>query len=1609
MVQGLAGNGRVVFVFPGQGAQWAGMAAGLLDSSPVFAAEVAACGDALARYTYWRLEDVLRGADGAPPLDRVDVVQPALFAVMVGLAALWRSYGVEPTAVLGHSQGEIAAAYVAGGLSLDDAARVVALRSKLIGERLAGSGGMVSVALPADRVAEQIEPYAGMVSVAAVNGPAAVVVSGDPDALDELLAGWERDEVRARRVPVDYASHSAQVEEIRDELLDLLAPVTPRAGQIPFYSAAEGRFTDTAALDADYWFRNLRGQVGFEPAVRALAAGGTGCFIEVSPHPVLAMAVQDTVASAEDSDRVSVVGSLRRDEGGPERFALSLAEAHAAGVSIDWQAFYAGTGTRRVDLPTYAFQRQRYWPVAGAGTGNLAAAGLGAVEHPLLAAAVRVGDTGEWLLTGRVSADAQPWLADHAVLGSVLLPGAALAELALAAGQQAGCAVLDELVLQAPLVLGDGAARQLQVTVGEPDDAGRRAVAVYSGPENGPDALTCHARGVLAAGAGDFAAPFPAAWPPPGAEPVPTEDLYPRLAVAGYEYGPFFQGLGAAWRDRESVYAEIALPDEAAAGPGFAIHPALLDAALHATLLDKAVLAGNGGQPPVELPFSWSGMSVSSAGATRARVRITQARGADQAGGVVRVDIADSSGVPVATVRELALRTLDPAQLESSQRARNRSLFTVEWTPVAAADSAGPVRIAVLGPGLAGAGDRYLDLDALEQALAAGAQAPEAVLTRIAVPEPVSGTATAARAVALNVLGLVQRWLASEPLAGTRLVVVTRNAVAAGDEVPDVAAAPAWGLVRSLQSENPGRFMLVDTGGGEADPDWTALIAGDEPQLAVRGGQLLAPRLTPASAMPAPDGEAWRLGSLRPGSLNDLALVPSDGNRPLGVNEVRIGVRAAGLNFRDVLIALGLYPGDAPLGSEAAGVVLETGSGVTDLSPGDRVLGMVLDSFGPVAVTDRRLLVPMPADWSYVQAAAIPVVYLTAYYGLVDLAGLRSGEKILVHAAAGGVGMAAVQLARHLGAEVYATASPAKWPAVQALGVPADHLASSRDLAFKDTFWRATGGQGLDVVLDALAGEFVDASLDLLPRGGRFIEMGKADLRDPQTVAEQHPGVRYRSYDLIEAGPERIGQMLADVMALFARGVLTHAPVRTWDARRGAEAFRFLREGRNTGKVVLTVPAPLDPDGTVLITGGTGGLGALFARHLAKVHGARRLLLVSRRGQAADGAEELAEELKGLGAQVRVAACDVADRDQLAALLGSLEQPLTAVVHAAGVLDDALVESLTPQQVERVMRPKVDAAVNLDELTADTELSAFVLFSSVAALIGSPGQGNYAAANAAVDALAARRRAAGRPATSLAWGLWEQATGMTGGLEQAQLGRLERMGIGAMSNELGLDLFDQAQRRDEALLVPVRLDQPALRAQAKAGLLPALMRGLVRVPARRTQATGGSLAKRLAGVARQDWEGITLDLVQAQVAAVLGHASAAAVDPGRAFKELGFDSLASVELRNRLTHTTGLRLPATMVFDHPTPIAVARYLIPVAMPGAAAESPRQSEEDTIRGVLASIPIGRLRTAGLLDTLLELANGDQDTAPPTTEDAESIDDIDDMDVAALIAMTREDAL
>ncbi|MER5356460.1 type I polyketide synthase, partial [Kitasatospora sp. NPDC002551] len=1248
LVQGVAdGRRKTVFVFPGQGSQWDGMARPLLASSPAFAEQLRACDAALAPYLDWSVVDVLTGAAGAPPADRTDVVQPVLFSMMVSLAALWRSHGVEPAAVVGHSQGEVAAAFVAGALSLEDAARVVALRSKAALE-IEGKGGMLSVLASAERIAPRLEPLDDRLSLAAGNSPTSVTVAGDPDALDELLALLTADGIKARRVPgVLLASHSPQVEALRERLLADLAPVAPRAARIPFYSTVTGALQDAAGLDADYWYRNMRLPVEFERAVRALLADGHGAFVEAGPHPVLAMAMQETF---EDAGAGAVaVGTLRREEGGFDRFLTSLGELHVAGGPVDWATVFAGTGARGVPLPTYAFQRQRYWLESPVAAGDVASAGLGAADHPLLGAAVHLADADRLLLTGRLSLETSPWLADHALTGSVLLPGTAFLELAVQAADRVGCGQVEELTLQAPLLLPASGGVAVQVTVGEPDAAGRRTVGVYSRAENAAeDAWVAHASGTVvpAAGAAGFDL---AAWPPAGAEPVAVQDLYERYAANGFGYGPAFRGLRAAWRLGDDVFAEVRLPEDHREGArAYGLHPALLDAALHGIALGPLFESEQAGGGNGRLPFSWTGVTLHASGAAELRVRLSPA-GAD----AVALRIADTAGRPVAAVEALLLREIRPEQLSGTRAALTDALFRVDWTPPALADSGPATAWGVWGADRLGLGalPGLAPLDPSDPVVADGA-VPEVVLVPCA-PEPdataaaTSTDADAARAAAERALELVKTWLRDDRFADSRLVFVTRGAAALpGEDVTDLAHATLWGLVRSAQSENPGRFVLVDLDGHQDSVRaLRAAVATGEPQLAVREGVVLAAR---------------------------LARVP------------------------------------APAGDPALG----------------------------------------------------------------------------------------------------------------------------------------------------------------------------------------------------------------------------------WDG-----------------------------EGTVLISG-TGTLGGLLARHLVARHGVRRLLLTSRRGPEAEGAEELRAELEAAGASVTLAACDAADRDALAALLAGIDpaHPLTAVVHTAGVLDDGIVSGLTPEQLHRVLRPKVDAAVNLHELTAGLDLSGFVLYSSAAGVLGGPGQANYAAANAFLDALAHRRRAAGLAGRSLAWGLWADPSGMTGHLDAGSTERSARSGVAPISAELGMALFDAAAAVDEPLLVPMLLDTAALRAGAATGAVPALLQGLVRTPARRvveagTEADGtDSLARRLAGQTETEQQRFLLDLVRSLVAAVLGHASSDAVTADRAFRELGFDSLTSVQLRNRLNTATGLRLPTTLVFDYPNPTALAEYLRTEALgdrlrtaaaPAAAGTAVREGSEDAI--------------------------------------------------------------
>jgi acyl transferase domain-containing protein/thioesterase domain-containing protein/aryl carrier-like protein len=1255
---------RPVFLFPGYGSQWPAMTLELLDSSPRFAQSMGECAEALEPYLEWSVEDVLRGADGAPELNRPDVGSLALFATTVSLAGLWRACGIEPAAVAGHSQGELIAAHVAGGLSLDDAARVAALRNRAL-VKLVGRGAMASVALPAERLESRLERWGGRVGIAAINGPSATVVSGDPEPLDELIEQCLAEGVRAKKVAgAVAASHSAQVEELREELLEELAPISPRSGEIPFYSTVTGELLDTAELDAGYWYRNARETVRLESVVRRLIEGGSRLLLEVSPHPVLRVGLEETAELAAGLDSVAVLDTLQRDEGGPDRFALSLAEAHAAGARVDWPAFFVGAAAKRVELPTYPFERKRYWVSASTVASDPAAIGQAPVEHPLLGATIESTDGESLMLTGRVSRATHPWLADYAVAGEPIFPGAAFLELALKAGGEVGAEALDELALETPLVLPESEAVQLRVSVGPPDAQGRREVAVHSRPEGAPDdtekrAWSRNAAGALTSGPaqvdlrpdGDGAT-----WPPRGTEPLDVALLYERLSEAGLDCDSSFRAVRAVWRRGEELFAEISLAEEQRPDAArFALHPVLLDAAAH-TAIDLGLSRGESEAREVAaLPCVWRGVRLSATGATALRVRIGPS-GAD-----VSLTGLDESGATVLSVDSVGSQPPDPDRMRAARLAR--SLHRVEWsTPSVRPAGKGDVT-AVLGevevPGLRA--ERHADLTALLAAIEAGGAPPEQVLARVPAGLTEGDLPAAAHVAAGFALEAAQAWLAAEPLAAARLVFLTERAVAApGDEGPELATAPLWGLLHSAHSEAPDRFGLVDVDG--TDTSWRALPAAlataDEPQLAIRDGALLAPRLTRVAAV----------------------------------------------------------------GTE------------------------------PVA-------------------------------------------------------------------------------------------------------------------------------------------------------------------------------------------------------------------------------RPIDPNSTVLITGGTSGIGAAVAFHLAARHEVRHLLLVSRRGPAADGVGDLQAELAELGAEVTVAACDVADRDQVEALIAAIsaEHPLGAVIHSAAALDNGMLASLDSERLSQVMRPKVDGAWHLHELTRELDLSQFITFSSAAGVLGNATQASYAAANVFLDALVAHRQADGLPGTSMAWGAWVLGTGMSvGDLSAADRARFERTGLTPMSREEGLELFDTARAMGEPLLAPLGLSGVALGAQAKAGMLPAIMRALVRAPAR-SGAAAGSPRVRLASLPEGERETAALDLVRAEAAPILGYASAAEVEPDRNLQEMGLDSLGVVELRNRLAATTGLPVPVLALANHPTPAGIAGYLL-------SASSERGAEAGGGEGAMLPGPgtgtafvslLGEARERGTVGDFVEL--------------------------------------
>ncbi|WP_225828223.1 type I polyketide synthase [Streptomyces naphthomycinicus] len=1596
LVRGTAAEGRTAFLFAGQGSQRPGMGSGLYAAHPVYAHTFDAVCAVADRHLDRPLKDVVLAAPDTPEaalLERTEYTQPALFALEAALYRLLESWGIRPDAVLGHSVGALAAVHAAGVLSLEDAAELAVARGRLM-QRLPAGGAMAALRAGEEEAAALLDGCEDRVSLAAVNGPAATVLSGDRATLADRVRRFEAAGGKATWLPVSHAFHSPLMEPALAELRAVAGRLTYREARLTVVSDLTGRPVSERDLrDPEYWVRHARGTVRFQDGVRALDELGCVRFLELGPTGDLTALADDCLADARTGTarpvRREPVALLRRDQPDDKALMTGVARLHAGGGPVDWTAVFAHHDARRTELPTYGFQRKPYWPAAPA-AGDVTSAGLTPCDHPVLTAVTELPATGDVSLSGRLSLAAHPWLADHRVDQETLLPGTALLDLVMAAARGTDAGPVEELVLEAPLTLAPDDRVDVRVSLASPDADGRRTVAVHSRPagRDGTGTWQRHAHGTLTPQEQEkeqdqdrdqHRAPDLTTWPPRDAVPVPVPaaGLYADLAARGLEYGPAFRGVRAMWRRGEEIYAEVALPHGTDHPDGHWLHPALLDAALHPLALHAT--ADDAGHARPLVPYAWSHAHAHGPAGTELRVRL-----APVGETTYSVDLATPAGRPVASIGALALRPVPDRRSGASPD----GLLRPVWEPLhEPAPAPGTGRWAVLGPDDLGLGHpTHASPAGLAAALDAGEQAPDVLVLPCPPAAPGAGDAAAVRETLRAVLTTAQRLLGDDRLAATRTVVLTRGAVRVGAEQDTGALAhrAVWGMLRSAQAEHPERFVLLDEDGTPGSRQaLTAAVATGEPQLALRGGTPYRPLLTPGEpddALRPPAGEPhWHLDYVAKETFAGLALRPwPQAAAPPAEGQVRVRMRAAGLNFRDVLLCLGVIPpsadpnaADTGQGGEGAGIVLDVGPGVTDLRPGDRVMGL-FHGMGPVSVTDRRLVCPIPAGLSYRQAAAIPVTYVTAYYGLVDLADLQPGESVLIHAATGGVGTAAVQLGRHLGAEVFATAGPAKWDALRAAGLPRERIASSRTLDFERHFLHGTRGAGVDVVLNSLAGEFADASLRLLPRGGRFLEMGKTDRRNAADIARSHPGVAYHAYDVRDPGPERVQEILLALRAMFEQGTLTPPPVASWPVRHAPEAFRYLGEARHIGKVVLDLPdddQPWDTDRAVLITGGLGWLGRLTARHLVTRHGVRQLVLMGRGAPGEDAARDIAE-LRDLGAEIRTVACDVADREALAGALGALADDgvrIGGVVHSAGALDDGLLTSLTPQRLDGTLRPKIDGALHLHELTAHLGLSAFVVFSSLAGTAGSPGQAGYAAGNAFLDGLTEWRRSIGLPGISLVWGLWEGTAGMGAGLTEADIARMARAGVTPLRPEQGLALLDAAVRRDLPVAVAVGGDQRAL-AAGTAAPAPAGPRTTAgSPPPAEAPGTGDGL----------------LDTVLREVAAVLGHPSAAAVDPDGIFADIGFDSLTAVELRNRLAAATGVRLPPTFVFDWPTPADVTDRLREELHDPDSGTMPLALLEEIgrLETTVADTSLGDAQRAAVIDRLRGLLT----KLSPTTED------------------------
>ncbi|PSR19689.1 beta-ketoacyl synthase [filamentous cyanobacterium CCP3] len=1636
------------FLFTGQGSQYSGMGHQLYQSQPVFRQALEACDAKLQPLLGISLIDLLFDAAQAETLNQTAFTQPALFALEYALAQLWLSWGVRPAVVMGHSVGEYVAACIAGVFSLDDGLKLIAERGRLM-QALPTGGGMVSILASQATVQEYLAPYADRVAFAAINGPASVVISGPNSALETVVSKLEQASIKAKPLVVSHAFHSPLMEPMLAEFERVARQVQYQSPSLKLISNLTGRLAGEEIATAEYWCRHIRQPVLFAAGLQTLHQLGFKTFLELGPKPVLLGMGRQCLPLAADQRWLP---SLRPPLADWSVLLESLGQLYVQGTSIDWASFEQGYARQRLSLPTYAFQRQRYWVEAEAQLSPVSpvvSRPVASDAHPLLGNRLRSA-LKVLQFESILRADSPDFLTDHQVAGTVVLPATAYCEIALAAGtavNSAGRTSLESIAIHQPLVLTRELSTVVHCVLTSVAETTYR-FEIFSLPTSGAEASiateevwTLHAEGMLltAAEPGETVTTSVPTLP---STSIDGTLLYQQFHRQGLNYGPAFQGVQQVWRTETEIVGKIQLPEHLVTDADrYRLHPALLDACFQIL----GVTADESETRSLYLPVAVGKLQIHQPVIPNLWCRAENLR-SESNQQVLRTDLVlfDNSGTVLAQVTDLTLRRVNrQALMRSLQPQLDDWLYRLDWRSLEAAiptqqlgpedswlifaDESDTAEALVKQLEAAGAnclqvlqGITYRQIDPhklevnpanpedfqrlISEGLASGLAYKGIVYLWSATATPDLTEEQVVRsqpAICGGALHLVQALAQASPTVAPQLWLISRGTqTVAGVAPTQPQAGSLWGLGRVLMLEHPDlrcRCLDLDPEPGATDSQHilAEIIAnGPETQLAYRqnqryGARLVryqAPALDSATGLTIPQSP-YQVRISEYGVLENLRLVPTERRLP-GPDEVEIEVRAVGLNFRDVLNALGMMKSiteamgvtdtaEVPFGGECAGVITAVGVNVQHLAVGDEVIAaQALGSLSSHVVVSGAFVIPKPAALSYEAAATIPTAFLTAYHALHHQAQLKSGERILIHAAAGGVGQAAVQVAQWLGAEVWGTASEPKWPVLKDMGVT--QVFNSRTLEFAEQITALTSDNGVNVVLNSLNGDFIPKTLSVLGAQGRFVEIGKLGIWSAEQMAEVRPDVAYLPFDLLDISlktPEHIGRWLQDLMPLFEQGALNPLPHRIFPIEQMVEAFRFMAQAKHIGKVVISLPTEshglsqgatpaesraIHSQGTYLVTGGLGALGQQVARWLAQ-QGAQHIVLTGRR---VPSEVPVLVELAQQGVTVQALAADVSQQAAIADLVKQIQTtlpPLKGVFHVAGVLDDGMIAGQTWEQFERVMAPKVAGAWWLHEQTKGENLDYFVCFSSLAAVVGSPGQANYAAANAFMDALASYRQGLGLPGLSINWGPWSQS-GMAAALQSRDQARWAAQGVSLIEPHQGIALLTQlvaTAQRSQAIALPV--DWTRYLAQIPPEMTPPLLEFVAQDYAS-AGAKVASFLPELEAATPSQRKPLLLHHVQSNLARVLGLSAPEELDPQQGLADLGMDSLMAVELRNRLQSSLGCPVPTTVVFDYPTITALVDYLAEVL------HLDTDAPEDSDLPPLASDPPEALPTGTATDDL-----------------------------------------